>query len=804
MTVIPLTELDPADLDRIGGKAAGLGRLIAAGERVPAGFCLTTEAYEAGRIPRDEVAAAYAALGDDVPVAVRSSATAEDLPEASFAGQQDTILDVTGLDDLLAAIETCWASLETERAVAYRAAHGVDASSMAVVVQTMVAPTVAGVLFTANPLTGTRGEMVVDAAEGPGAAVVDGTVDADHYVLGTTPPTQVRGCLDRDRLAELREVGSRIQERAGSPQDVEWAYDADGTLWLLQSRAVTSLFPLMEAEDGELRVLMEVGHMQGMQRPMTPMGASAMLDIAGQWLDNFGLGSLEVTSLIRFVGGRMFLDLTAFARSPGLRRRLPEMMAVYGPRVVAAMEKAVQDPRLTPRRLRIRPGHLARMALRTVPPIARGMLDALRRPDVERREILASVGTARALCAGPTVGATVDELLEVAERIHEEVLSGPMFRALNPLWAAMGCQGLAGVLLRGLATESEISGVVRGAPHNVTTEMDLQLWRIAADAEEHRELLTETPVPRLVEMFCEGTLPDIGLERFLVEYGHRGAAEIDVGVPCWGEDPAPVFDVLANYLRLTDPEQAPDVRFRRAAQEGEATIEQLVQRARQQRAPVAPLVSFLLRRARALIGLRELPKFLWLLALERVRHQLLAAGTLLVEKGVLGTAEDIMYLRLDEARTAARDGIDQRELVARRRATHEREMRRRHVPVVLLSDGTDVEATLPVPEHEDGLRGIGAAPGRTTGRARVITDPRGARIDPGEILVAPTTDPGWTPLFLTAAGLVTETGAAMAHGPTVAREYGIPAVICVKGATTRIRTGDLISIDGAGGTVSPG
>jgi len=804
MTVIPLTELDPADLDRIGGKAAGLGRLIAAGERVPAGFCLTTEAYEAGRIPRDEVAAAYAALGDDVPVAVRSSATAEDLPEASFAGQQDTILDVTGLDDLLAAIETCWASLETERAIAYRTAHDVDASSMAVVIQTMVAPTVAGVLFTANPLTGTRGEMVVDAAEGPGAAVVDGTVDADHYVLGTTSPTQERGCLDRARLVELREAGSRIQEHAGSPQDVEWAYDADGTLWLLQSRAVTSLFPLLEAEDGELRVLMEVGHMQGMQRPMTPMGASAMLGIAGQWLDNFGLGSLEVTSLIRFVGGRMFLDLTPFARSPGLRRRLPEMMAVYGHRVVAAMEKAVQDPRLTPQRLRIRPGHLARMALRTVPPIARGMLDALRRPDVERREILASVGTARALCAGPTAGATVDELLDVAERIHEEVLSGPMFRALNPLWAAMGCQGLAGALLRGLATESEISGVVRGAPHNVTTEMDLQLWRIAADAEEHRELLTETPVPRLVEMFREGTLPDIGLERFLVEYGHRGAAEIDVGVPRWGEDPAPVFDVLANYLRLTDPEQAPDVRFRRAAQEGEATIEQLVQRAREQRAPVAPLASFLLRRARALIGLREMPKFLWLLALERVRHQLLAAGTLLVEKGVLGTAEDIMYLRLDEARTAARDGIDQRELVARRRATHEREIRRRHVPVVLLSDGTDVEATLPVPEHEDGLRGIGAAPGRTTGRARVITDPRGARIDPGEILVAPTTDPGWTPLFLTAAGLVTETGAAMAHGPTVAREYGIPAVICVKGATTRIRTGDMISIDGAGGTVSPG
>ncbi|MGO1225528.1 MAG: PEP/pyruvate-binding domain-containing protein [Brachybacterium sp.] len=802
MTVIPLTELDPADLERIGGKAAGLAVLIAAGERVPAGFCLTTDAFGAGRIPREEVEAAYAALGEDVPVAVRSSATAEDLPGASFAGQQDTLLDVTGLEDLLAAIETCWASLDSERALAYRAAHGIDGSRMAVVVQTMIAPRAAGVLFTANPLTGTRGEMVVDAAAGSGTAVVDGTVDADHYVLGEVIGPHAEGCLDRAQLTELRSVGRRIQEHVGAPQDIEWAYDADGVLWLLQSRGITSLFPLPESEDGQLRVYMEAGHMQGMQRPTTPMGASVMLRITRQWLDLFGATALEVPALLRFIGGRMFLDLTPFVRSPGIRRQLPEMMATYGPRVVPVIEQIVQDPRLTAQRLRIPLGAVARTVIRSAPPIARGVVAVLRRPEAERREILASAGAVREACEAPTDASTVAEHLDVAERVHLQVLDGPVLRSLNPLWVAMGCQSLATGLLHGLATESEVSEVVRGAPHNVTTEMDLELWRIAAEAAEHRELLTGTPVAQLVHMLREGTLPDIGLERFLAEYGHRGAAEIDVGVPRWGEDPAPVFDALANYLRLTDPVQAPDVRFRRAAEEGEAAITQLVQRVRDRRRPLAPLVGLLLRRTRQLIGLREFPKFLWLFALGQVRRHLLAAGALLAAQGQLEDAEDIMFLELDEARAAARDGTDQRELVAQRRATHERELRRRHVPVVLLSDGTDVEATLPVLEHADGLRGAGAAPGRATGRARVITDPRGARIEPGEILVAPTTDPGWTPLFLTAAGLVTETGAAMAHGPTVAREYGIPAVICVKGATTQIRTGQLITIDGASGRVS--
>ncbi|RII19597.1 Chondramide synthase cmdD [Streptomyces sp. YIM 130001] len=185
------------------------------------------------------------------------------------------------------------------------------------------------------------------------------------------------------------------------------------------------------------------------------------------------------------------------------------------------------------------------------------------------------------------------------------------------------------------------------------------------------------------------------------------------------------------------------------------------------------------------------------------RRRLLLIGAELQAEGLLEDRDDVMFLQLPELRTAVEAGADLRGTIAARRAEYERELRRRTVPVALLSDGTDVETLLPAPPSDGrSLNGMGAASGRVTGRARVVRDPSGAVVEPGEILVVPTTDPGWTPLFLTAGGLVAETGAVMAHGPTVAREYGIPAVICVPAATERIRTGELVTVDGAAGTVT--
>ncbi|MGO1971831.1 MAG: PEP/pyruvate-binding domain-containing protein [Propionibacteriaceae bacterium] len=802
--VLDLAALDQAMIDDVGGKAAGLGELIRSGEHVPPGFCLTTAAYRSGEIPTEAVLAAYRELGGGA-VAVRSSATAEDLPDASFAGQQETVLDVSGEEELLAAVRTCWDSLHTERAVAYREAHlpPDQVAEMAVVVQRMVPAVVAGVLFTANPITGTRDQTVVNAAWGSGAAVVDGSVAADQYVVDDEVPSNPDGCLTRDQLEELCRAGRRVQERSGQPEDLEWAIDADDTLWLLQARPITTLFPLPETDAPPPRVYFEVGHMQGMLRPLTPMGMSLLMATVAVFM-----GSNEAQIRGGMFGtvdiaGRLFLDLTPSVRDKSIRKRLPESFEIYGPSAQAALERVLEDPRFAPvQGTIIRPGAIARVALRHGPRLVGRVVRSLVRPASVPRQLDRLGEEVSATGASLDDGASAAERVRRAVELQEDFMRGPMQQLMGPLIAGLGVRQLAVALLDGVAEPGEIDATQGGMPHNNTTEMDLALWQVAVRARPHRELLQQTDPAVLADLYLAGELPDIGLDEFLATYGRRGGAEIDIGVPRWREDPTSLFAALAGYLDVHEPDQAPDRRFARAAAQAQMTIATLQARARRTRPLRAALAGHLLRRSRLLAGFRELPKFLWLHALDEGRKSLLAAGAELVQHGLLDRPEDIMFLDLTEAENLARDGGEVFDRVSRRRAQHEREQRRPSVPAMMLSDGTIPTALAPTTPNADGaLVGMAASAGTTTGRARVVRDPRGARIEPGEILVAPTTDPGWTPLFMTAGGLVTETGSPMAHGPTVAREYGIPAVICLPEATTIIRTGQLITVDGAAGTV---
>ncbi|GGG72208.1 hypothetical protein GCM10011374_41220 [Kocuria dechangensis] len=264
-----------------------------------------------------------------------------------------------------------------------------------------------------------------------------------------------------------------------------------------------------------------------------------------------------------------------------------------------------------------------------------------------------------------------------------------------------------------------------------------------------------------------------------------------------------MFAALAGYLQVSDPEQAPPARFARAAVEAETALAELIDRAKRTRPLRARVAGCLLRRVRELAGLRELPKFLWLSPLAEVRGQLLTAGADLAGRGLLEQSEDIMFLTLDEALDASR-GADLPAVVTGRRREHEREVRRRQGPGLLLSDGTnppEVPDDTAAEYGPDVLVGQPAAAGVATGPVRIVHHPSEARLRPGDILLAPTTDPGWTPLFLTLGGLITETGSTIAHGPTVAREYGIPAVICVPEATTRLTEGQVVTLDGATGLI---
>lgn len=405
-------------------------------------------------------------------------------------------------------------------------------------------------------------------------------------------------------------------------------------------------------------------------------------------------------------------------------------------------------------------------------------------------------------------GVTATRRLDHAQRLLGTSVV-PIMPAVTP---AAGAGFLARALARKLAGDSvelgEWDEMLRGLPHNVTTEMDLELWalatRIRADAAA-AGALQAADLAVLAQRYAGRDLPprlQRGLEDFLARHGHRAVAEIDVGMPRWSDDPTYVLGVLANYLRLEDPDLAPNVQFSRGSRAAEAAVQGVVSRVRRRGRLRAAAVRLSLRRMRELVGMRETHKDYLVRVLAHVRGQLAMVGSELAEAGMLARPEDVFFLDLVQAR-AALTGTDMRAVVAQRREDYQRELRRRQVPRIMLSDGTQPEALAsPDHGHADGqLAGTPASAGTVTATARVVLDPVGARLEPGEILVAPSTDPGWTPLFLTAGGLVMEMGGANSHGAVVAREYGIPAVVGVPDATLRITTGQQITVAGGTGRV---
>jgi pyruvate,water dikinase len=381
----------------------------------------------------------------------------------------------------------------------------------------------------------------------------------------------------------------------------------------------------------------------------------------------------------------------------------------------------------------------------------------------------------------------------------------PRFAAtLGPALASLALLHRLAGERRDLALE-----ITRGLPHNVTTEMDLALVetakRIRADPAAH-EIFTATTADELSRRYLDHSLPEgaqTAVHDFLQRYGMRGVAEIDFGQVRWREAPQPVFHSLQSYLSLPD-EAGPDVVFARGAVAAEAAIESLVAsvRAKPLGGLRAVLVRAAARRVRALAGVRESPKFFLIRLFGIARAALLSAGVELTATGVLSAVDDLVFLTVDElAALAARTDRDWRPVIADRRQAREHEHRRRQVPRLLLGDGRAFYEGLGAEAAEGGLHGSPVSPGVVEGVVHIVLDPRGVQLTPGEILVCPGTDPAWTPLFMAAGGLITEVGGMMTHGSVVAREYGIPAVVGVHAATTRLHTGQRIRLDGSTGQI---
>lgn len=888
MYIFPFTSTE-ATLEAAGGKGANLARLTRAGFPVPRGFIISTDAYRefvntnrwlgtiqsvvenlsaedvsalekassqirtafiVGKMPGhiDSVIRAAYAEFDGKPVAVRSSATAEDLPDLSFAGQQDTYLNIIGLDRLVEAVIQCWSSLWTARAIGYRIRNGIGhhEAALAVVVQEMVQSEASGVLFTANPLTGLRSESVIDATFGLGEALVSGQVEPDHYVVDTlnhqiisktlgakrisTRSKEGGGvqvieenaeqtqALSDDDIRHLVWIGGQIQKEYGFPQDIEWAL-AQGQTFILQSRPITSLFPLPKESFDPLIVWFSLGAFQGVLSAITPLGRDMLRMLVGRAARMFGPQvRYDETEALVPAGERLWIRISDVMRHP-LGRRLYRILLRFGEPSVRQILLGLENEE----RIAAGQGHLKLSTMRALLGFALPILPRAARtvhdPEKTRADFTAYV---ESQLVHPAITGE-DKFTRLAQRLQfmqEHAAAGlyQMFpRFLPILGPALASLALLTRITRNESDASTDHGfasnvleITRGLPNNVTTEMDLALWRMAnairTDSASLKIFLV-SDASTLSARYLNGTLPETAqqaLTNFMTQYGMRGVGEIDLGQLRWREDPTSIMQTLLSYLQIT-PDMAPDILFQRGAKAAEETIEKLAIAVRGQPAGGLKerIVRGAARRIRTLMGLREAPKFFIVRMLGIVRSELLASGEEFAREGIIARAEDLFFLHFSELQELVNNGKrNWKAIIAERRSNCERENRRNQIPRVLVSDGRAFYEGIGVLADTDKvISGSPVSPGVAEGVVRVIFDPRRSQLAPGEILVCPGTDPAWTPLFMAAGGLVTEVGGMMTHGSVVAREYGIPAVVGVHRATTRLRDGQRVRIDGTAGKI---
>lgn len=833
--VLELTRIDRSALPQVGGKGANLGELTRiAGVRVPSGFCVSTNAYaqavnvdeglspveiraaiEATPIPAEVRAAiveALQGLGDEsTALAVRSSATAEDLPTASFAGQQDSFLNVVGTEAVLSRVRQCWASLFTDRAVAYRQQHAIDPRGLriAVIVQRMVDAEAAGVLFTADPVTGNRRVSTIDAVVGLGDSLVSGRVNADVFkvregkLLETRRPDEARTLTDT-QIAELETLGRTIEAHFGYPQDIEWCL-AKGAFHVVQSRPITTLFPIPEdSEPHERRVYVSVGHQQMMTDPMKPLGVSFFqLNALGP---KFKVGA-----------GRLFVDVTPVLAAPASRPSVLEALGQSDPLIRDALTTLIdRGDFLALASVEHRPSPLLKNTRGlSAAEIAAPVEDPhLVRDLVARSEAsLAALKVAIGERSGPPLFDFIRESMEA----FKTLLRDP--RSMAAITAAISASAWINEKMLAWLGEKNVADVItQTVTDNVTSEMGLALLDVADVVRAYPTVVAHLERARDgsadaagdeghgawagLDAIDGGADVRAALDAFFATYGMRGPGEIDITRPRWIERPGMLVPAILGNVK-SFAHQAGRRRIeqsRRDALAKEAVLLERVERlpdGAQKAAETRAMIAIV----RRLMGYREYPKYamvnhyyVYKQALRREAHALVAAGA-------IDEVEEIDYLTFDELHAAVQSRTVDRARVADRKVEHA-SFEKLSPPRVITSDGEIIIGKYARPDLPPGaLVGLAVSSGVVEGRARVVTSMADATLEPGDILVTRFTDPSWTPLFVAIRGLVTEVGGLMTHGAVVAREYGLPAVVGVEGATTRIKDGQQIRLDGTDGYV---
>ncbi|PFE60882.1 phosphoenolpyruvate synthase [Bacillus cereus] len=861
--VLDFQEIGKTQLSLVGGKGLNLGKLSnIQGIQVPEGFCITTVGYEkaieqneelhtllqqltklkmeeraqigeiskkirevimAVEIPSDvvEAVAHYLSLfGNEHAYAVRSSATAEDLPYASFAGQQDTYLNIIGEEAVLQHVRKCWTSLFTERAVMYRMQNEFEHNqvSICVVVQKMVFPEASGILFTADPVTSNRKVVSIDASFGLGEALVSGLVSADNYKVkegeitetiiatkkvaiyalkegGTEtkqidPAQQKLQTLSEQQILQLASIGRQIEAYFGCPQDIEWCL-VDDTFYIVQSRPITTLYPIPEVNDEENHVYVSVGHQQMMTDPLKPLGMSLFQ------LTSFGQ---------RFqAGGRLFVDVAQRLASPTSRELLLNMIGNSEPLIKDALTTVVErDDCIT-----LLPEDEKEKSVGKSGPPASSQPQIENNPAIVTDLIKKNQSSIEELKRNMQMKSGVDVLDFILEDIQQlkKILFDPQSMAV--IMAGMDASTWINEKMeQWLGEKNAADTLSQSVQNNITSEMGLVLLDVADVIRPYPKIIAylqhvenDNFLDELVQ-FKGGEKARDAISAFLNKYGMRCSGEIDITKTRWSEKPTTIVPMILNNIRDFEA-GASKRKFEEGLQEALKKEEELVDRL--QHLPEGKQkveeTKRMIRNIRNCIGYREYPKYGMINRYFIYKQALLKEAEQLVQSGVIHEVDDIYYLTFEELHEVVRTNKLDYELIHQQKNEYKL-YEKLTPPRVMTSDGEIITGkykreNLPV----DAIVGLPVSSGVIEGRARVILNMEEANLEEGDILVTAFTDPGWTPLFVSIKGLVTEVGGLMTHGAVIAREYGLPAVVGVENATKLIKDGQRIRVHGTEGYI---
>jgi len=902
-----LEQTDRSHVPYVGSKFANLGEMLKMGVPVPQGFCICTQAYQdyveqsnlneliSGMLEkinlddheaikhaaqkirevalnqeinsslRSEITEALNKLQDKSKAthfAIRSSSTFEDLQDSSFAGQYDSYLGVIDIEDLLAKVKKCWASLWNDRAIVYREQRNIDhlQANMAVIVQSMIACNQSGVMFTRNPLSNLKNEVIINASWGLGDAVVSEEVNGDEYkvnrttnkinieIIGTKEIESVlqqqgikrikvsanrreQQCLSEGQIRKLVSIGLKIEELFKSPQDIEWGI-ADHEICIFQSRGITSLKKNEEVVNSIIKELEIKNYRKDTvwsntllaeiltsPKPLTweiiKLGLSKQGSF-GVYERDLGLGTVASEGLLELIAGKPYYNIS----------KLCDTFSFYGfPIKLFEYEKVKKDPSIANNfQPQIDYGKWGGNLLLFILKFLVLLPYSLYRVGL----VLVKLNTLVKNCHSEFETKTLPDYLQYITAIKNmdllEISENDLLEEINRLiqnWACVTlqdhifseiCLGVTSGLLEAIVGEKQVIVLLSGIEGNKLLETNFKLWDLAGQASPQvANIFKGNEAGQIIEKlksFENGREYLESVQRFLEEYGHRTSDEFELAIPRWYEDPGAVFVLIRHYLQS---KKANPIEHFKTQKEIRINLEEKI--AGEFSRGIYKLFPFIkalflstLKYSQIYSSMRETTKFYHLMEYAQLRRFLVELGSRFTKRKntLLKDVNDIFYLLPAELSMIVKNELSHMQvekIISNRKKEYKTNLSVQLPSVIFYDDLRAIEQLREL-ISSDVLEGTPVSGGRVRGRVRIILNPDELeKFREGEILVAPRTDAGWIPFFFTAAAFVMDTGNVLSHGAIVAREYGLPAVVNVKDASKILKDGQEIIVDGDEGKV---